>query len=138
MPKVAKGTGNCLCGSIHFTANNINNNVGACHCSMCRKWVGGPLMFVNCGEDVSFEGEDNISVLNSSDWAERGFCQKCGSPLFYRLKQGKQYMIPAGLFDDQELFVFDRQLFIDKKPSFYSFADKTKNMTEAEVIEKFG
>ena len=64
MSDVIKGNGNCLCGAIRITAKNINNNVGACHCGMCRKWGGGPLMAVNCGTDVSFEGEDNISVFN--------------------------------------------------------------------------
>ncbi len=138
MSNVIEGRGSCLCGAIRITAKNINNNVGACHCGMCRKWGGGPLMAVNCGPDVSFEGEGNISVFNSSAWAERGFCKKCGSHLFYRLKECKQYIIPAGLFDDQESFVFDNQVFIDKKPLFYSFANKTNDMTEAEVFEKYG
>ncbi len=44
----------------------------------------------------------------------------------------------AGLFDDQEMFVFDNQVFIDKKPSFYSFTNKTNDLTEAEVFEKYG
>jgi len=43
---VIKGKGSCLCGAIRITAKNINNNVGACHCGMCRKWGGGPLMAV--------------------------------------------------------------------------------------------
>ena len=133
-----KGKGSCLCGAIRITANNFKNKVGACHCGMCRKWGGGPLMAVNCGSDVSFEGKENISVFNSSDWAERGFCKKCGSHLFYRLKESQQHIIPVGLFDNQELFVFNNQVFIDKKPSFYSFANKTHDMTEAEVFEKYG
>jgi len=137
MSDTMKGTGSCLCGAIRIIANNLSNKVGACHCGMCRKWGGGPLMAVNCGTDVSFEGEGNISVFNSSDWAERGFCNKCGSHLFYRLKERKQYIIPMGLFDDQETFVFNDQLFIDKKPSFYSFANKTNDMTEAEVLDKY-
>jgi len=94
-------------------------------------------MAVNCGTDVSFEGEENISVFNSSAWAERGFCNKCGSHLFYRLKESKQYIMLAGRFDDQEMFVFDNQVFIDKKPSFYSFTNKINDMTEAEVSEKY-
>ncbi len=138
MSNVIEGRGSCLCGAIRITAKNMNNNVGACHCGMCRKWGGGPLMAVNCGTDVSFEGEDNISVFNSSDWAERGFCKKCGSHLFYRLKESKQYIMLAGLFDDQEMFVFDNQVFIDKKPSFYSFTNKTNDLTETEVFEKYG
>ena len=36
-------------------------------------------MVVDCGADVTFKGEENISVFNSSLWAERGYCNKCGS-----------------------------------------------------------
>ena len=73
------GKGSCLCGAVHFTAAHCDNHVGACHCNMCRKWGGGPFLEVACGNEVSFEGEDNISVYQSSDWAERGFCKNCGS-----------------------------------------------------------
>ena len=95
-------------------------------------------MEIDCGTDVSFAGEDNIEVYNSSDWAERGFCKTCGSHLFYRLKESGQHMVPVGLFDNQEQFVFNHQVFIDKKPSFYDFSNKTKDMTEAEVFEMYG
>ncbi len=46
-------SGSCLCGKTHITVKNISKNVGACHCSMCRKWGGGPLMAVDCGIDVT-------------------------------------------------------------------------------------
>ena len=95
-------------------------------------------MEVDCGTEVSFSGEENITVYDSSNWAERGFCNKCGSHLFYRLKESRQYMVPAGLFDDQESFVFENQVFIDKKPSFYSFTNNTKDMTEAEIFDMYG
>ena len=131
-------SGSCLCGSVRVSAQNATNKVGACHCSMCRKWGGGPYMEVDCGTEVSFIGEENITVYNSSDWADRGFCNSCGSHLFYRLKESKQYMIPVGLFDEQDFFVFENQVFIDKKPSFYSFANKTNDMTEAEIFDMYG
>ncbi|ABV35664.1 glutathione-dependent formaldehyde-activating, GFA [Shewanella sediminis HAW-EB3] len=129
--------GQCLCGAVKFVAKNSENSVAACHCGMCRTWGGGPLMAVSCGSDVSFEGKENISVYSSSDWAERGFCKNCGSHLFYRLKQISEYQLSAGLFDSQSSFKFDLQVYIDKKPSFYSFANKTSIMTEAEVIAKY-
>ncbi len=135
---MTEGKGQCLCGAVTFTATDMSNNVEACHCGMCRKWGGGPLMAVNCGTDVLFEGVENITVYDSSDWAERGFCNKCGSHLFYRLKEINEHQIPVGLFDNQEEFNFDLQVFIDRKPSFYSFENKTNEMTEAEVIEKYG
>ena len=129
--------GSCLCGAIEISAKTMSRHVGACHCSMCRKWTGGPLLAVNCGSEVSFKGRENISTFDSSEWAERGFCNKCGSHLFYRLKEQSQHIVPVGLFENCETVVFDHQIFIEEKPSFYSFANETKNMTGAEVFAQF-
>ena len=137
MNEITKLTGSCLCGAVRISVINPSTNVGVCHCEMCRKWNGGPSMEVDCGTNVIFEGEHNITVYNSSAWAERGFCSKCGSHLFYRLKETNEYQIPVGLFNEQNCFNFDLQVYIDCKPSFYSFANKTNEMTEAEVIEKY-
>ena len=134
---MGEGKGHCLCGAVRITVKNMKNSVEACHCGMCRRWCGGPFMCVECGTDVTFEGEENITVYNSSDWAERGFCNKCGSHLFYRLKDANEHQLSAGLFDNQKDFHFDLQVFTDRKPAFYSFANATEEMTEAEVIEKF-
>ena len=57
---------------------------------------------IECGSDVHFERSDSISVFSSSDWAERGFCSKCGGHLFYRLKKEGHYAVPVGLLDDGE------------------------------------
>lgn len=136
---MTKGKGRCLCGAVKFTVNKMNKEVDACHCGMCRRWGGGPLMVVDCGSDIIFEGEENITVYDSSDWAERGFCKKCGSHLFYRLKEvtDHQVQVPVGLFDEQDDYHFGMQVYIDQKPAYYDFANKTKEMTEAEVIEKY-
>ena len=63
-------------------------------------------------------------------------CNLCGSHLFYQLKDNGQYMILVGLFDDNH-FVFDHQVFIDKKPSYYRFSNKTEDMTEQQVFELY-
>jgi hypothetical protein len=104
---------------------------------MCRKWGGGALLGVECDSDISFQGEENIGVYQSSQWAERGFCNKCGSHLFYRLKESNHYYIPVGIFDEQSDLVFDLQVFIEEKPEYYSFANKTKNLTGTELFEQF-
>jgi hypothetical protein len=94
-------------------------------------------MAVECGTDVAIEGGDKVSVYDSSEWAERGFCNQCGSSLFYRLKGSNQYMMPVGLFEDLTGVVFDHQIFIDEKPAYYCFADETKNMTGPEVFAMY-
>lgn len=129
-------TGKCLCGAVHVTVKTTDNHVGVCHCSTCRTWGGGPLFAKECGSDVHFEGEENITVYNSSEWAERGFCKQCGTHLFYRLKSGGFYALPVGLLDSTD-WQFDHQVFIDEKPAFYGFKNETRNMTGEEVFAQF-
>ncbi|MGB3402907.1 MAG: GFA family protein [Microcoleaceae cyanobacterium] len=134
-PNLVKG--HCLCGAVKLSTTNINYHVSACHCSTCRKWGGGALFGVECEGEVSFEGEENISIYNSSEWAERGFCKQCGSHLFYKLKDKNHYFIPAGIFENDENFVFDLQVFIEEKPKYYAFANDTKKMTGSELFDLF-
>ena len=127
----------CLCGAVRIAVSSPVETVGACHCNMCRRWGGGPLIAVNCGTHVSIEGQDSVSVFDSSPWAERGFCSRCGSHLFYRLKHNKHCYVPAGLFEGSQSLVFASQVFIDQKPDYYAFANETQNMTAAEIFAKF-
>ncbi len=128
--------GRCMCGAVEFTATAEKPSVVACHCDMCRRWSAGPFMALNC-QTVIFEGEDNVGRIRSSDWAERGFCTRCGSNLFYHLVDSTDYQVAAGLFDEQSMLRMSLQVFTDRKPSFYEFANETKMMTGAEVVAMF-
>ncbi|MEE9332447.1 MAG: GFA family protein [Methylophilaceae bacterium] len=137
MSSTVEAHGKCLCGAVEVTAKTMDPEVGACHCSMCRKWAGGVFLVVDCKKEVEFSGEENISVFNSSEWGERGFCAKCGTNLFYRLKENNQYFMSSELFDAEVKFHFGHQVFIEEKPEYYAFANDTKNMTGAELFAQF-
>ena len=129
--------GQCLCGAVTVSAAN-NPHVEACHCGMCRRWGGGPLLAVSCGSDVQFTGREQVGVYDSSEWAERGFCKRCGTHLFYRFKPADTYAVPAGLFEHQDQLALHEQIYIDSKPEYYAFANDTPVLTEAEVLKRFG
>lgn len=137
MSLIQGANASCLCGAVEMSFTAVSENVGACHCNMCRKWSGSLFMGVEAGTEVAFNNLDEVSTFDSSECAERGFCFQCGSHLFYRIKQSGQYYIPVGLFDDQTKFVFDHQIFIDEKPGFYCFSNKTNNMTGEEFFAAF-
>ena len=130
-------TGKCLCGAVSIIAEEVKPQVGACHCGMCRKWGGRPLLAVDCGSEVTISDEELVHRYQSSEWAERGFCKSCGTHLFYRLKPNNQYIVPVDLFDGLSKLEFDHQIFIDEKPDFYSFANKTHTMTGEEVFAQY-
>ena len=128
--------GGCLCGAVRFTATAANE-AGVCHCGMCRKWAAGPFMAIEVGSTLKIEDDAQLGVYRSSEWAERCFCKTCGTSLFYRLV-GKNYdVISAEALDDTSGLSLVSQIFIDEKPAYYDFANKTHNMTGAEVFAAF-
>lgn len=135
-------TGSCLCGAVNFTLNDAPSETGACHCSMCRKWSGGIFLGVVAPPGTfALNGEENLSVYPSSDWAERAFCKTCGSNLFYRVTapgphQGTCHF-GLGTLDDAGGITLTSEIFIDEKPAGYSFAGDTAKMTGAEVFAMF-
>jgi hypothetical protein len=127
--------GHCLCGAVRFTCADTKD-IGVCHCGFCRRWGGGPMLAVHAGPNVAFEGTEHIGVFASSDWAQRAFCKQCGSHLFYKLLATGEHFIPAGAFETND-FELTSQIYIDNKPGYYDFANKTPMLTEAQVIEQF-
>lgn len=133
-------TGRCLCGAVGYTAKNLKPTIAACHCGMCRRWTGGPLLALgDC--DVDWSGDDKITTYKSSDWAERGFCRVCGTSLFYRVTapgpHHGQIHLAFGTLEDQSGFYMNLEYFIDIKPDVYEFVGDRKKMTEAEVFAAF-
>lgn len=128
--------GHCLCGAICVRATPVRRHVEACHCTMCRQWSGVAFLGVQCGSDVEIEGEAHVVRYRSSQWAERGFCGRCGSNLFYRFLPADGYSFTAGLFPDDALLPLSEEIFIDEKPAYYAFDAESEKLTGAEVIAK--
>lgn len=127
--------GSCLCSSITVSAPT-ETEIGVCHCSMCRRWSGGPMLAVHCGSGVAFSGQQPPATYRSFEWAERGFCPTCGTHLFYHLLLSDEYILPAGLFQEQS-FEVANQIFIDEKPEYYELANDTPKLTGEQVFAQF-
>ena len=66
-----QANGKCLCGAVSISSQNMSIHVGACHCSMCRKWTGGPFLAVDCKSAVDLSGSEFITSYKSSDWGRK-------------------------------------------------------------------
>src|SRR5687768_1813490 len=130
--------GHCLCGAVRVRATPVRRHVEACHCTMCRRWGGIAFVGVQCGSDVAIDGEEHVVRYRSSDWAERGFCGRCGSNLFYRYLPLDNHSFTAGLFADDALLPLSEEIFIDEKPAYYAFDADSEKLTGPEVMAKFG
>ena len=78
-------TGGCHCGAVRYViADGASpHHVAACHCSDCRRASGAPLVSWALFDRgvVTISGE--TTAYRSSDHAERLFCPRCGTGLFY-------------------------------------------------------
>ncbi len=128
-----KATGRCLCGAVTYSAEEVETDVHSCHCDICLRWNGGPSFAVSVGQ-VSFNGDQNIGRFDSSEWAERRFCSRCGTNLFYRLKETDHYMLWMGTFDDLTPFKLADEIYIDKKPALYDLVGDHPRLTGEEFI----
>ncbi|MEM9810230.1 MAG: GFA family protein [Pseudomonadota bacterium] len=125
-------TGRCLCGAVTYEGAGDVRGVEVCHCTDCRRWMGGPFLGVHL-ERLTVKGP--VRWFDSSEWAERGSCESCGSALFWRLKNGSAPTVTAGSLDDQSILKgVEAHIFVDHWPDHYAFADDAPRKTGTEAI----
>ena len=79
--------GSCLCGAVRFRAGLPSKWVAHCHCTYCRRahgaafvtWAGFP-----SAQFALDAGSQEPTWYASSAGARRGFCGRCGSPMFFQ------------------------------------------------------
>lgn len=138
MPDNETINGRCLCGAVTMRVRPHSRHLDACHCTMCRRWGGGPLIVAHCAEDMALSGEEHVTTYVSSDWAERAFCSRCGTHLYYRLREGGLLAVPIGLLETDGSWRLAHEIFIDEKPGYYELAGDAARLTGAEVIARYG
>ncbi|WP_071057926.1 GFA family protein [Pelistega sp. MC2] len=129
--------GHCQCKAVTLEIADTKK-LHACHCGICRRLSnGGPSFTITCDKNPISQGHDMVQHYASSEWAERGFCQQCGTPLYYHLLGTEQYFVSVGLFQENQEFEINSQIFIDDKPDFYTLANQTPMLTGEEVMAMY-
>lgn len=116
--------GSCECGAVAFEIDGPLRNVVFCHCSQCRKTSGHHWAATSVpNEALRFVREDGLKWFRSSDGAQRGFCDGCGSSLFFRPDGQGRTAIGAGTLDNPTGLTAERHIFVASKGDYYSIAD---------------
>jgi len=78
-------TGGCLCGAVRYAADPDGVfDAGYCHCSMCRRASGAPVVAWALMRAASFRvTRGELRFYQSSAACRRGFCETCGTQLVY-------------------------------------------------------
>jgi len=77
-------TGSCFCGTVRFAARGEPIAVALCHCSMCRRSAGAPVVAWAMFPLSDFEwSRGKPAVYASTPGVERSFCRTCGTTLTF-------------------------------------------------------
>ena len=118
-------SGSCLCGAVRYTISGPMRPVIYCHCEPCRRTSGHHVAATACRNgDIAIKGDGSLTWYRSSPGAERGFCGRCGSNLFYRAKRGDTVSVMAGSLDVPTGLDAVAHIFVDRKSDYYSFSDE--------------
>jgi hypothetical protein len=80
-------SGECLCGSVKYSVDYLEPNMGNCHCKMCRKFHGAAYATYAQAKRENFHwlsGEDSIQNYIGENGTVRKFCKQCGSSLIFQ------------------------------------------------------
>ena len=98
-------TGGCQCGAVRYALHEQPTGTSICHCRMCQKAFGSffaPLTGVPPDRFELTRGE--LSIFQSSDQTERGFCRQCGTPLTFHYIGRPRISVSIGSLDEPEKF----------------------------------
>lgn len=89
-------SGGCQCGAVRFHVEGSLGDASVCHCRMCQKAAGNfylPLVSVRDADLAWTRGQPKR--FQSSNFAYRGFCGNCGTPLTFEAPDGIALAIAA-------------------------------------------
>jgi len=110
----------CLCGGIKLRTQGYHRNVQNCHCIQCMKTHGHHAAYTNVEErNVKFLKKRTLKWFKSSKRAKRGFCNKCGASLFFKIIGAKTISIAAGMFNRPVKLKTTMNIFVKGKSDYY-------------------
>ena len=121
---VARATASCLCGGVSFEVHGPLRQVVHCYCAQCRKTHGlmGPYTQARL-DDLVFTNRASLKWHQSSDKAKRGFCQDCGSSIFWQPTNGDMISISAGVINPPTGLSVIGHIYVEHMADFNNLPD---------------
>jgi hypothetical protein len=131
--------GGCLCGAVRYRLASEPFEAGYCHCAICRRSTGAPVVAFATVPFDDFQLTGNPCRRRSSDFGERWFCSECGTQLAMHVDhQPDTIDFTVATLDDPERVRPQFHIFFgsriewfdtaDRMPRYYSFRPDTRGL----------
>ena len=117
--------GGCLCGALRYEASEPPVDTGYCHCTICRRSTGAPVLAWASVPVKSFAYVQGTPALyHSSSWGHREFCARCGTQICYRqTKDARNVDLNTGSLDDPGLCPPAMHIYYADRIAWFDTAD---------------
>lgn len=121
-----KHVGGCACGALRFECSADPEECGYCHCSLCRRTTGAPVLAYASFAAESFNytrGEP--AIYRSSGRGHREFCKRCGTQIAYRGAEAQARVdVNVGSVDDPSPLAPQHHIWHGSRIPWFETADE--------------
>jgi hypothetical protein len=117
--------GGCLCGALRFRVTAAALDSGYCHCRMCQRNSGAPVVAWVTFPTASFSWIAGVpGSFASSTHGERNFCGRCGSYLvFMSTKAPEEISVNTASFDNPAAYPPKKHIYAQSRISWFHTDD---------------
>ncbi|MFZ1726798.1 MAG: GFA family protein [Albidovulum sp.] len=113
----------CLCGAVAFSLSGPTGPITACHCRQCRKLSGYYAASFDADEStLVWHGKSGLAEYQTPGHGRRGFCEGCGSSLYFRSAMG-EFSIEIGAVTGPTGGRLSEHIFVGSKGDHYDITD---------------
>ncbi|MFP8967971.1 GFA family protein [Pokkaliibacter sp. CJK22405] len=116
--------GGCLCGAIRYQLDTAPHSAGYCHCRMCQRASGAPLVaWMTIANNQFRYTKGEPGVYHSSSRSQREFCPYCGTQLVFRTDGAERVDVTLSSLDNSDKVKPAYHIWHDSKPQWLHLGD---------------
>lgn len=125
---MSETSGGCLCGAVRYKITGDARGVVNCHCSKCRRFHGNFGAYTSVAlEQLVFVEQRGLKWFHSptdeTPNVHRGFCEVCGSSLFWHPRDREKIAVAAGSLDEPTDLETIGHVWISQIGDYYEIRD---------------
>lgn len=126
-------TGGCACAGVRYEVRGPLRSIIACHCEQCRRTSGHFVAATACRRKYfTLTHADSLRWYSAVPGFQRGFCQTCGSSLFFEEIGQERISIAAGSLDAPQGLHIAAHLFTSEAGDYYRIDPQTPSSATGE------
>ena len=132
MTSTLETTGGCLCGALRYAAHGEPIDVGYCHCRVCQRSSGAPVLaWASFPNDAFAYTKGSPATYRSSPRAGREFCAACGTQLVFREDGAPRVDLNIGSLDEPDRLAPQYHIWTESRIPWFETTDPLPRYPDA-------